>query len=300
LPGSPIEFPAESVSRWPSCGARCIVGGITSKRFHVRAPVVRHVIVALASVLVAAATMAQPALSVSDIATIDAGRQLVREERIAGSPWPRVTIRQFVAASPIEAVALFADYPRHPAYLPGIKSASISMQASPTVAEVNYLLDVPLFPDESYTVRDSLSRSADGASYRVDWVMVRARSTKSIVGSARFEPHRNARSGVDGTLLTYDNLVVPGQALAGPLKGRALSQVRQTVTAIVAEIERVRRGEPGLLASQVDAINRALRDVPASVLSARISSAPPSTDPLAGRAPADRLRRSSSPRRASR
>ena len=201
---------------------------------------------------------AQPLPDSSERVKLDAAAQLVREERVAGSAWPRVTIRQFVAAAPLEAAAVFADYPRHATYLPGVRSASISKQVNGAVAEVDYLLDVPLFPDEAYTVRDSISVTDNGAGYCVDWVMVRARSTRAIRGSARFQPYRNSRSGVDGTLITYENLVTPGQAFAGPLKGRALAQVRQTVTSLVAEIERVRRDQPALLASQTEALLRAV------------------------------------------
>ena len=201
---------------------------------------------------------AQGAMGPAELAALDSGRQVVREERDTRSAWPRVTIRQFIAASPSQSAAVFADYARHATYLPGLKRASIAKQVSSTVAEVDYILDVPLFPDEWYTVRDSISRGDDGASYRIDWRMVRARSTRSIVGSAHFQPYRTEGSRIDGTLLTYDNLVVPGQALAGALKGRALNQVRETVAALVAEIERVRREEPERMEEQARALRGAI------------------------------------------
>ncbi len=208
--------------------------------------------------------VAQPSeLTALERATIDAGRQLVREERVPDSPWPRVTVIQFIDASPREAVAVFADYALHSAYVPGVKKSVISRRISPRVTEVDYVLEVPIFPDEDYTVRDSLSSSDDGASYRLDWVMVRARSTKEIVGSARFEPYRNGATAADGALITYVNLVRPGQRLAGPLKGRALKQVRETVTALARQIEAERKHEPGLLAAQMAALASALAPPPA-------------------------------------
>lgn len=213
---------------------------------------------AVATLLLAASAPFQASLTGTELRAIDDGQLLVREQRVPNSAWPRVTIRKYIAASPLEAAAVFADYERHAAYLPGLKRASIASRPAPAVAEVAYVLDVPLFPDEAYTVRDSASRNDDGPSYRVDWTMVRARSTRAIVGSARFEPHRNERTGVDGTLLTYDNLVIPGQALAAPLRGRALKQVRETVAALAEEIGRVRRDEPQLLDSQVQALLMAL------------------------------------------
>jgi hypothetical protein len=198
-------------------------------------------------------------LSAKELLTIDSGRQVVREEKVRNSAWPRVSVHQFVGATPEEATAVFIDYARHSTYIPGLRKSSVSRGVAPRVTEVDYVLAVPFYADEDYTVRDSLSTDDGGLGYRVDWKMVRARSTKEIVGSARFEPYRNERTGRDGTLITYVNLVVPGQFLAGPLKGRALRQVRETVAALVRQVERERSGDPGLLASQIAVLSAALK-----------------------------------------
>ena len=197
-------------------------------------------------------------LTSAERAALESGKQIVREDPSPGAPWPRVTVLQLVEASPREAAAVFADYDLHSTYLPGVKKSAVSRQLSPRVAEVDYLLYVPVFADEHYTVRDSLTRSADGASYRIDWSMVRARSTKSILGHVRFEPYRNPRPGTQVTLVTYVNLVVPGQRLAGPLKGRALKQVRETVIALGKQIELVRAKHPDRVASLAAALDAAL------------------------------------------
>jgi len=200
-------------------------------------------------------------LSAADRATIDSGRQILRQERVRHSAWPRVTVHQFIDATPEEAAAVFFDYGRHSTYIPGLERSVIARRITSLVIEVDYVLDVPFFTDEDYTVRDSLSISGDGTSYRVDWVKVRARSTKEIAGSARFERYRNARTGTDGTLLTYENLVVPGQRLAGPLKGRAIRQVGETATAVARQIESQRTGDRSLLATQLAALRTALPGV---------------------------------------
>jgi hypothetical protein len=198
-------------------------------------------------------------LTAADRLTIDSGRQVVREEKVRNSAWPRVSVHQFIDATPEEAAAVFTDYARHSTYIPGLKKSAISRRVAPRVMEVDYLLFVPFYADEDYTVRDSLSTSDGGTSYRVDWTMVRARSTKAIVGSARFEPYRNERTGKDGTLITYVNLVAPGQFLAGPFRSRALKQVRETVTALVKQIEAERTGDRDLLSSQIAVLVAALR-----------------------------------------
>jgi hypothetical protein len=201
---------------------------------------------------------AQAGITPGERAAIDAGRQAVREERVRTSAWPRVTIFQLVDATPREAAAIFTDYARHSTYLPGLKKSAIARRLSPRVTEVDYVLEVPIFADEDYTVRDSISLGVTDGSYRVDWVKVRARSTKEIVGSVTFEPYRTGDSARTGTLITYENLVSPGQLLAGPLKGRALKQVRETVSALVKQIGDERANQPDLLATQVAALDSAL------------------------------------------
>ena len=213
---------------------------------------------ALASVFPMQPVVPVTALTATDRTALESGQQVVREERVPDSPWPRVTVLQLVDASPGEAAAVFVDYDAHSSFLPGVKKSAVSRRIAASVAEVDYVLYVPLFADEHYTVRDSLSRAADGAGYRIDWSKVRARSTKTIVGSVQFDPYRNARTGRDVTLVTYVNLVVPGQRLAGPLKGRALKQVRETVVALGKQIELVRATQPELLAVRVTALAEAL------------------------------------------
>ena len=203
---------------------------------------------------------ASQALGADQRARLDSGRAVVEVEEIPGSPWPRVTVKQFVVAAPGEAAAVFIEYERHAAYIPGLTRSVVSRVVSSRVVEVDYELDVPLFPNEGYTVRDSLSASPGEGTYRVDWAMVRARSTKAIAGHASFEPYRNAQTGEHGTLLTYVNFVKPGQRLAGPLRGRAIQQVQRTLDAVIREVERVRNSDPRLRDARMAALRAALGD----------------------------------------
>jgi hypothetical protein len=194
-------------------------------------------------------------LSAADSVVIEAGRQLVTVEKVEGSKWPRVTVRQYIDASPEEAAAVFADFERHVRFLPNVRRSTISRVLDSATVEVDYVLDVPLVSDESYTVRDRLtSEVLDGPapvrSYQVAWSLVRASSTKAADGAALFTPYRN------GTLMTYRNLVVPGSRLAGLpfVRGRAQREVEATVRAIIAEVARERASDRVLLEAQVRAL----------------------------------------------
>lgn len=187
--------------------------------------------------------------------TIQEGRVVFVTEDVATSAWPRACVYQRIDATPEEAAAVFTNYERQLAYIPKLKEATISRVIDPLTVEVDYTLDVPIVADEHYTVRDRLSTSPDGASYRIDWTLVRATSTKATEGSVRFEPHEH------GTLMAYCNLVTPGGRLAGLgfIKSRAMTQVREAAEAIVTEVERERASDHKLLDAELAALRAALR-----------------------------------------
>ncbi|MGQ0640563.1 MAG: hypothetical protein ACT4P6_07305 [Gemmatimonadaceae bacterium] len=194
-------------------------------------------------------------LTAAERAQIDSGRQVVVTEGVAGASWPRVTIYQFIAASPEDAAAVFTDYERHVTFLPNVLRSHISHVIDSATVEVDYTLRVPFVRDESYTVRDQLTTfvtdSLTGArGYRVQWTLVRAMSTKAVDGEAFFQAYGA------GTLLTYRNLVVPGSRLAGLgfIRGRALREVAATVRSLAEQVVKQRTGDRALLDQQVSAL----------------------------------------------
>ncbi|MEP7348202.1 MAG: hypothetical protein ABI877_23250 [Gemmatimonadaceae bacterium] len=204
--------------------------------------------------LLAARSGAQ-SLGPAERAAIDSGRAVVVAEKVPGSSWPRVTVYRFIAGSAEEAAAVFVDYDRHVAFLPNVRRSKISRVLDSATVEVDYVLNVPIVADESYTVRNRLTSfvadsGAEGRSYRVTWTLVRASSTKAADGEALFTPHR------DGTLLTYRNLVVPGSRLAslGFIRGRAQREVEATARAIAEEVAKERAGDRELLGLQLRAL----------------------------------------------
>lgn len=210
----------------------------------------------LFALLMALATRASAqGLDAVQRAAIDSGRQVVVSEKVSGSSWPRVTVYQFVPGSTEEAAAVFADYEHHVSFMPNVKRSRISRTIDSTTVEVDYVLNVPIVSDESYTVRDRLTSTGSDSgssarSYRVEWTLVRASSTKSADGEARFEPHG------DGTLMTYRNLVVPGSRLAGLgfIRNRAQHEVAATARAIGDRVVQQRTGDRSLLDRQVQAL----------------------------------------------
>jgi hypothetical protein len=124
------------------------------------------------------------------------------------------------------------------------------------------VLAMPVVSDEEYTVRNRLLAERDGR-YRIDWTLVRARSTKDIIGYVRFSPYTNARTRRSGTLMEYHNLVTPGSRVASLdfIKNRAMRQVDETAHAIARQAVTERKRE-GPMRSRLAAFRAALAASP--------------------------------------
>ena len=192
-------------------------------------------------------------LNASQTAEVMAGGQVVLMDEIAGKPWPKVRLYQKIKATSEEVIAVFFDYKNAKTYVPKILKSDISKRVSPCVIEVDYGVDIPILPDEYYTVRNTLQANT-GDAYRVDWTLLRALQTKASEGSLRVEPTDG------GAVVCYTNLVTPGSAMAPLLRGKAIEQMRNTVHAIVHQVETQKTSHPEALAAQVAALKKALLD----------------------------------------
>lgn len=189
-------------------------------------------------------------LTPTQLNDLERGQQVVVKEEVEGRPWPRLRIYQKVAATPEEVLAVFCDYAQATTFVPDVIKSEISRMISPCVLEVDYQIDIPMLPDESYTTRNSLSSSGD--SYKVAWVLVRALQTKASEGTLRVEPAEG------GALLCYTNLVTPGSSMAGLLRIPAIERMKTTVAAIVKKVEKQRAEAPAALQKQILRLREAL------------------------------------------
>ncbi len=179
------------------------------------------------------------------------GGQVLLLEEVEGNPWPRVRLYQKVGASPEEVAAVFFDYKHAKAYVPKVIKSEISREVSPCVLEVDYGIDVPILPDEYYTVRNAIKAGEDG-SYLVSWNLVRALQTKASEGSLRIERWK------EGSVIRYTNLVTPSSGMAGLLKSVAIDQMRNTVRAIVTRVEKQKADCPEALKEEIRCLQGAL------------------------------------------
>jgi hypothetical protein len=203
--------------------------------------------------IVASSILAELTASQKD--QIKGGEQVVVIEDIEGKTWPRVKIYRFMNASPEQVAAIFFDFEKAKSFVPNLFKSEISNRVSSCTMDVDYGLDVPIFPDEFYTVRNSL-RALDENSYCFEWKLLRAALTKDSVGSFRIEPWENV------SLVCYQNLVTPASNIAVLLRGKAIEQMKETTKALAAQIEKEKSTNLPGLKKQIAVLRAALKEQP--------------------------------------
>lgn len=202
-----------------------------------------------------------PAPSSADATEIGHGRVVVIERDVDSLPWPRVRLYRFIEATPEQSAAMLADYEHQRDYNADLKEARIARRQDSARTEVffRYAANVPFVSDVTYTVLDRVSRDSTGA-YVIEWKFLSGSKVRQIEGSARFSPWTNPITGRPGTLLTYDNLVVPDFPFSslGFVRRRAIANMRMAIDAIAIETQRELADDKPRLERQVTALRSAL------------------------------------------
>jgi hypothetical protein len=191
-------------------------------------------------------------LDAKQVEEVARGGQVVILQAVEGNPWPRVRVYQKVGATPQEVAAVFFDYNNAKFYVPNVIKSNISRQVAACAAEVDYGIDVPILPDEYYTVLNTLTSETDGG-YLVTWHLVRALQTKGSEGNLKIENWKG------GAVIRYTNFVTPSSAMARLLKFIAIEQMKSTVRAIVTRVEKQKSNNPDALKDEVRDLESALK-----------------------------------------
>lgn len=193
-------------------------------------------------------------------AVVERGEPLQLLEDVPNSPWPRARIYQFIDAAPADAAAVLSDYDRQSEYSPQVKTSRVVRRPAPAEAVVHYVIDIPWYPDEESYIWQRISCRGDEID--IEWHDAPdAPPPKSkTTGSARFMPWTNQRTGSAGTLMVYEQLVVPSARFAGVgfVKRRAIQASRDAAKAIATRTESERAKSPVLLGAERDTLRVAL------------------------------------------
>ena len=190
---------------------------------------------------------------------LNSGKQVLIEEEVPGSPWPKLTIYQQVKATSADVAAVFWNSELDTKYLPNCKSARIQARPSPNIHEAEFTLRMPLFlPDELYVSRIMI-KSPQPECYEITWKVLESRYSKQCNGVIRIEPRR------DQALFSYQNFVNPRSNFAGLLRWSAQASIVDSVKALVRQVETEKKKSPELLATQLQAVELALGLPPRSL-----------------------------------
>jgi len=195
-------------------------------------------------------------LSPEDQAKVASGQMVTIYTDVTGAPWPKMKVYQRIDATPEEVMAVFSDYPLQSTYVPYVKVAKISQVIDKSTALVDYTYNLPMgFGIENYTVRDHIEAYDEGKSFTVNWVLVKADTTKRSEGEVRCEPLAGG-----GTLYTYDSFIWPnrwGTDLKWVIE-RAKQAVLDTVTATAKQIQTEKTSSPEILQKQIQDLHNAV------------------------------------------
>lgn len=201
------------------------------------------------------------ALTASQHAMVEAGGNVQLLEALTVSPWPRSTVFEFVDATPEECAAVVFDYELEATYIPRLKTSRIVRRSSPVQMDVQYVIDVPVFPDEVSVSREQLSVAS--GTYMIRWETLVSDSFphKSVAaGRVLFSPMTNPRSGAQGTLMVHDQAVIPNTIFARLpfIRNKAIAVSRDAAHAIVVQVEGERKNNRRLLERQLAKLRQAL------------------------------------------
>jgi hypothetical protein len=216
-------------------------------------------------VTIAAASSGQgvrdlPLLTPEQRALVDQGKTVQILEPVETSPWPRSVVFQFIDATPAECAAVLSDYALQSSYIPRMRSSRIVARRGANETDVEYVIDIPVFPDEKSISRQRVRST--GAGYTIEWHTVAdsQASGSMTTGAATFIEMTGGRLGRAGTLMVHDQTVVPASLFAKVpyVRNKGIESSRAAALAIAHQVELERRHKPELIARQMAHLRAAL------------------------------------------
>jgi len=183
---------------------------------------------------------------------LNSGRQVVIEEEVPDSPWPKLTIYQLVKSRSADVAAVFWNSELDTEYLPNCKSVRILDRPSREVHKAKFILRMPLLLPEELYVSQITIKSPSESVYEISWKVLESVYSKECNGTIRIEPHGN------NSLICYQNIVKPRSNFAVLLRWPARSTVVDSVKLLTHQVESERQKNPQILSLQLKALELAL------------------------------------------
>lgn len=175
-----------------------------------------------------------------------------KSREVKDSSWPAVTLYTLIDATPLQAVAIFAAYDHQKNYVPNVIESTPVKHVSPTEVWCRYEYRMPWPISNSHYTHTHVLKSPNKNSFRVEWKVIESDAMDSVDGAADFIPFSGK------TLLKYHNAANPKSFMAFLFEESMKRDVQETLTAIVAHIEQVKKKDKPLLKKYVGYIKDAL------------------------------------------
>jgi hypothetical protein len=181
-----------------------------------------------------------------------AGKVVLTTEDVQGAPWPRMYVYKTVQSTAEQAMAVSFDYELRTKYTPELTYAKISNVIDPRTMDVDYTLQLPVLGPENFTLWQQISTYDGGASYRMDWNLVRADRTKKSEGFSRIETLGTQ------AIFAVTSFIDPGNPLASVIKGQAIKQTSDAANGFAVQVQNEIAQDPASLDAQIARLRAAL------------------------------------------
>lgn len=193
------------------------------------------------------------AMTSGDQGRVTKGEMIYKETEVAGAPWPKIFIVMKVKATPEEIAAVYNGHEEHTKFLPDYLESRVISHPRPHTVRVRSVIDLPWpIANEEYVSETELFQ--DAGAYEFRWKLLQSDSSDHAEGSLRIEGF------ADGSLIAYENFVVPNSGLAGLVEGRARDGVVATCRAIKKRAESLRRSDAKHLAKLIENLRKFAAD----------------------------------------
>ena len=190
-------------------------------------------------------------LTLEELKSLNNGELILKTEEVKDSPWPIITYYALVNATPLDCIALFAGYDIQKDYVPKVIKSKPIKHITSTDVLTEYELSIPFpLPNAHYVHGAKIFHH--GSDYETQWYMVESSSAEVVNGSAYFKDFSGK------TLFKYRSFIKPKSALGSFVKSFMLKDIKTTITAIVAFIEKSKRENSPLIPKYSEFITRAL------------------------------------------
>ncbi len=192
-------------------------------------------------------------LSKAELDAISKNELIFKTQKINKATWPKITIYQKVMASPVQGIALFLALDEQKNFVPNMIESSPVKHVSAVEVHTKYEMNMPWPIPNTHYVHGSILLKSCKDCFSATWYKVTSDSTEKVEGRVDFIPYKTY------SLMRYESFIVPSSIFAGLVKRTMFKDVRKSLVAIKAHINKtVHNKNSPLLKKYISYVYRSL------------------------------------------